>query len=1031
MGGQWPKIKKVAALAVAAVFLVSHCGFAGVVPGAMAADYLFEVGKHFYDQGRYADALHEFHKALMLNPVHKEVLRYIGLITGAAQEVYMEKGVAVGAEAPGAPRPKRAVSPVGTPLITMPGQAPAVAPAVLPKPQKSREQSLAEALNAQEAAVHPGPQVPAKPVAPVVVPRAAVTPAPAVPAAKEEAAETEGPRLNLSAIQPAAVKKAGEISLFINGQEVSLEEAVLFKDGQILVPLKAIAPKLYYNLLDLQGGKFSLINPEGKARDIAAVLQDGKPMLDEGQIREYFSARTRYDAQAKAFYIDTQASQGLKLYVLERPPEEIQKEAQQQKVIAQATAVPEKPSVIPDAARPSLDVRGNLNYTYFKYHVLPVYHDLSSSLYGRLYDYNLAYRSEYKDINGPVKNDYTTMSLSKPGIYYGFFDQSADLYPLRLQSSEFTGIKVVRSRNELTNTTLWGGQTENTIAGTSGSVKYLGKLFGASQDFSPIYWLHLKGGMLYTDNTADQPSQVGTTSYPRQNFVTYSNIALQLPQSTTLTLSGAHCYYYPDYAPDSVAIQDWDWRIGTNTNKPRYSLGFAYERVGENYVSIGDSGIYQDYQGWDLYGGWRPTDHWSIFTNASQYHDNVSDDPQSVTTYASNYGLSSAYRITGDQTVNLMYNHFVSNPEGPAAGPSGVSNVYRIDYFLPLFYQVRGSLNYALTHSDSGGSFDYDAPSIGGTLFRSFGQGSSWYLSQQATNTLYRNRPDSHDYTTTFNLYYAINPLLAAYFNASYVRNDTDGAHSTNQLSGALGTRYSLFPDTTLSFEYSINSYDLRTERDRWPKSWSMLFYVAQGFQIKTSPNFGTLEGRVFQDLNDNGRWDSGEPGVEGALVYLDDRREATTDARGYFKINYMNPIPQKVYLDLATVPPEWMTAQTEQWVQVKPRRASTVVFALRKAAGIKGRVFVDQNGDGIFQETEEPLESVVLKLSPGDHITQTNADGEFKFESLAPGHYALSISPDGIPTGYELTSKSEIKMDLAAGAQVHDTNFALKLSTR
>jgi hypothetical protein len=506
---------------------------------------------------------------------------------------------------------------------------------------------------------------------------------------------------------------------------------------------------------------------------------------------------------------------------------------------------------------------------------------------------------------------------------------------------------------------------------------------------------------------------------------------LNLPQNTTFSAAAAHCLYSHDYAPDSMSIQDWDWRIGANTNKPQYNLGFAYERVGNDYVSIGNPGIYQDYQGWDLYGGWRPSDRWSIFSNVSRYHDNVSNDPGQITTYATNYGLSSAYRITADQSVNLMYNYFVSDPQGPAAGPNSASSVYRVDYFLPLFYKIRGSVNYAFTHSVSGGTSDYDASSIGGTLFRSFGPGSSLYLSQQVTNTLYQYQPDSHDYTTTLNFYYAINPLVTTYFNASYARNDTDEARSSNQVAGASGVKYNIFPDTYLNFEYDINSYDLRTEKDRWPKNWSMIFYVSQGFQFKTPPNFGMLEGRVFQDLNDNGRLDAGEPGVEGALLYLDDRREATTDAQGHFKFNYMNPIAQKVYLDLATVPPEWMTAQTEQWVQVKPRRAANAIFALRKAADIKGRVFVDQNSDGRFQDTEEPLENVILKLTPGDRITQTNADGEFKFESLAPGAYTVTISPDGIPTGYEVVSKSETKVDLAAGAQVHDVNFTLQISSR
>ncbi len=45
-----------------------------------AADFLFETGKEYYEQGNYKDALHELEKALMVNPQHAQALLYIRMI---------------------------------------------------------------------------------------------------------------------------------------------------------------------------------------------------------------------------------------------------------------------------------------------------------------------------------------------------------------------------------------------------------------------------------------------------------------------------------------------------------------------------------------------------------------------------------------------------------------------------------------------------------------------------------------------------------------------------------------------------------------------------------------------------------------------------------------------------------------------------------------------------------------------------------------------------------------------------------------
>ena len=90
--------------------------------------------------------------------------------------------------------------------------------------------------------------------------------------------------------------------------------------------------------------------------------------------------------------------------------------------------------------------------------------------------------------------------------------------------------------------------------------------------------------------------------------------------------------------------------------------------------------------------------------------------------------------------------------------------------------------------------------------------------------------------------------------------------------------------------------------------------------------------------------------------------------------------------------------------------------------------MFIDANGDGIFQETEEPLEQIAVILSPGEQFRRTNSDGIFRFEQLLPGPYTVTIYREDLPKGYELAAEDHVTLELAAGQDVRDVHFAARL---
>lgn len=137
----WNKLKKIFILFLIISFFLSIVE--PVCAQGMMAQYLCELGLSFYNQGRIPDALHEFRKALIINPGYEPALKYINLIQGK----------------------------VVTPPVVVP--PPVVKPPVerLPvlKPEiETRQEAIKKILDKMEKKILPPP------VAPVVVPPAEI-----------------------------------------------------------------------------------------------------------------------------------------------------------------------------------------------------------------------------------------------------------------------------------------------------------------------------------------------------------------------------------------------------------------------------------------------------------------------------------------------------------------------------------------------------------------------------------------------------------------------------------------------------------------------------------------------------------------------------------------------------------------------------------------------------------------------------------------------------------------------------------------
>ena len=193
-----------------------------------------------------------------------------------------------------------------------------------------------------------------------------------------------------------------------------------------------------------------------------------------------------------------------------------------------------------------------------------------------------------------------------------------------------------------------------------------------------------------------------------------------------------------------------------------------------------------------------------------------------------------------------------------------------------------------------------------------------------------------------------------------------------------------------------------------------------RGFQLSRllRPAHASLQGRVFFDLNNNGREDLDEPGVAGMKVQLDGSQIRTTDLRGHYSFKGLEPGDHHVALVSEELGLRLRASNmTLRHVTLSAREAHDVSFGVTNFGFAAGRVFNDLFISGEMAAGDAPgCDGVRMLLRPvraGSVNTETplsmvvNASGAYEFRNLVPGSYILEIDPASIPTDFRLPGQT------------------------
>jgi hypothetical protein len=205
----------------------------------------------------------------------------------------------------------------------------------------------------------------------------------------------------------------------------------------------------------------------------------------------------------------------------------------------------------------------------------------------------------------------------------------------------------------------------------------------------------------------------------------------------------------------------------------------------------------------------------------------------------------------------------------------------------------------------------------------------------------------------------------------------------------------------------------------------------------------GSVSGRVYQDLNLNGRFDPDADAPQSNVrVRVDGNLYATTDREGFYRIGDTLAGEHAVTLDLLSVRADLTILDKQsRAVTLRPGFDAAVDFRLVRTGRVTGAVWFDLDGDGRMDEGEPPLAGVRV-VTGGGRDTLTDELGQYVIGDLSPGLHVVLVdaktlpdntavralapdSPTGLPEQSQ-PSRGVSQVTVVAGAETGGVSFAV-----
>jgi len=194
----------------------------------------------------------------------------------------------------------------------------------------------------------------------------------------------------------------------------------------------------------------------------------------------------------------------------------------------------------------------------------------------------------------------------------------------------------------------------------------------------------------------------------------------------------------------------------------------------------------------------------------------------------------------------------------------------------------------------------------------------------------------------------------------------------------------------------------------------------------------GVVSISVFKDEDANRVFLASEEGLAGIKVAIFGKSETKDKAKMTMtgengKACFVD-VPAGVYnlnIDLGSVPIDFIcVAELEQTIRVEAGKGVELKFPLQKAGTVKGRVFIDENRNGIWDAGETSDNDIIVYAD--DAPTFTESGGLYKFTNIPPSKIRVRMDKSGLQKGYVMTTPEFFDVDLKPEQEIEGINFGM-----
>jgi protocatechuate 3,4-dioxygenase beta subunit len=178
---------------------------------------------------------------------------------------------------------------------------------------------------------------------------------------------------------------------------------------------------------------------------------------------------------------------------------------------------------------------------------------------------------------------------------------------------------------------------------------------------------------------------------------------------------------------------------------------------------------------------------------------------------------------------------------------------------------------------------------------------------------------------------------------------------------------------------------------------------------VGTTSGYGTIVGRVFQDLNSDRQFTSDEPPVAGATVRVWSGTTLVTETTTLGNGAYLFDLATGNY-DIELVVADGFTTTTRSRLPIAlaDGQVTSLAFGLHPLTTLSGMAFFDLNGDRQFNAIERGAGGLTVTLLAADSsplsTTLTSVDGYYGFYPVVSGTYTVALT---VPTGLIATTSA------------------------